>query len=122
MPDPGSGLSADLDLFKAGWACPVLWTVNQYLDGFQAAGLSLEIDLDLTAAVCPRTPTQVRRLERLNRLAGVLPFPRWRQVVASYRGGLALERLYQRGAMTYRLLIARPRKGLAAGPMRIVSA
>ena len=42
----------------------------------------------------------------LNWLAGVVPSRQWRQLMASYRGGLALERLYQARAMQYRLLIA----------------
>ena len=107
MPNPGSGHSPDLDLFKADWACPALWTADQYREACRAHALLVETDLDLSGSVRPRTAAQVSRMETLNRIAGALPFPRWQQVMASYRGGLALERLYRKRAMTYRLLIAR---------------
>lgn len=109
MPNPDSGPSTDLEVFKTGWACPVLWTADQYREAFARHGLDLATDLDLTAAVRPRTPARISQLETLNRLAGALPLPRWQQMIASYRGGLALERLYVRGAMSYRLLMARAR-------------
>jgi hypothetical protein len=58
--------------------------------------------------VRPRTLVQIARLEALNRLLyRVAPSPAVRALLDSYHGGLALERLYARGLMSYRLLVAR---------------
>ena len=33
MPEPGAEGSDDLARFKAGWHCPVLWSLDRYHDG-----------------------------------------------------------------------------------------
>ena len=58
--------------------------------------------------VAPRSVRSLSQLERLNRLlARAVPVASWRSVLASHAGGLALERMYRRGLMTYRMLVAR---------------
>jgi SAM-dependent methyltransferase len=98
----------DLATFKAGWRCPVLWGAAEYEAAFAARGLSLVTKRDLTPQVRPRSLGQIARLERLNRvLHRAVPSGAWRSLMDAHHGGLALERLYRRGRMKYRLLIAR---------------
>jgi SAM-dependent methyltransferase len=109
MPDEshsGPGAS-DLAAFKSGWQCPVLWSAADYRAALSRLGLTLLTDLDLTSHVSPRSIDGIRQLERLNRLMHrAIPSRAWRTLLDSYRGGLALERLYRQGVMRYRLLVA----------------
>lgn len=106
MPLPGADAST-LDAFRAGWQCPVLFTRDQYLSALATCGLERRADIDLTDSYRPRPRWRLSLLEGLNRAAHALvPSPAWRTVVESYRGGLALERLYRDGQMAYRLLVA----------------
>jgi len=101
-------IERDLDTFKRGWQCPALWTAAQYRQTFARLGLTLIRDLDLSSSCRPRTLARIGWLERLNRTArGLVPSAAWRSLMDSHHAGLALERLYRRGAMSYRLLIAR---------------
>ena len=100
--------TSDLAAFKAGWRCPVLWTVDDYLGFLAARGLTLIADRDLTMDVAPRSVRSISLLERLNHiLARVVPLAACRSLLGSHAGGLALERLYRRDLMTYRMLVAR---------------
>ncbi len=102
--DPGDD---DLAAFKRGWRCPVLWSAESYRGACAACGLELIAERDLTEAVRPRDAGTLAQLTRLNRLAhAVVPIPAFRMVMESHHGGLALERLYRRGAMSYRLMVA----------------
>jgi SAM-dependent methyltransferase len=119
MPRPEAGASADLDRFKRGWQCPVLWSADDYRRAFARLGLSCANDADLSAGCRPRRPAAIRRLERFNRLLyASVPLPAFRAVMDSYYGGLALERLYRAGLMEYRLLVGTrgPRSGGAGVP------
>jgi tocopherol O-methyltransferase len=108
MPLLGAADSADLAAFKHGWRCPVLMSREAYARALAPIGMRIVADHDLSGAYRPRTLEQIARLERLNRLArAVAPSGAWRQMLDSYRGGLALERMYRRGVMQYRLMIAR---------------
>lgn len=101
-PDP------DLDAFRSGWQCPVLLTASQYRSAFAGCGLALTAERDWSPAVVNRPAWRIAVLERLNRAAAAcLPQGGWQTMLASYRGGLALERLYRGQRMTYRLLVAR---------------
>ncbi len=101
----------DLETFKHGWRCPALCPHGRYLATFAALGLELVADRDLSPLVIPRSRARIAWLERLNRLAYVVPAPAWRMMLDSYRGGLALERLYRRDLVHYRLLVARRAAG-----------
>jgi len=107
MPEPDAGGSGDLDTFKAGWQCPVLWTSARYVAAFEAHGLHLETRLDLTPQCRPRSHARLTALVALNRVVRMLPLASLRQVLDSHRGGLALERLTRNGLVRYQALIAR---------------
>ncbi len=106
MPEPDTLGSPTLQAFKDGWRAPVVWGRADYAAAFARLGLSVVADRDLTSESHVRTVQQITRMERLNRgLYAVAP-RRWRVVLDSYYGGLALERLYRQGSMRYRLLVA----------------
>jgi len=111
MPEPGvtsdNLCTPDLVTFKSGWSCPVLWGTSEYRAAFARLGLKILTDVDLSPHVAPRSASGIRQLERLNRLAHrAIPAESWRRLMDSYHGGLALERLYRRGAMSYRMMLA----------------
>jgi len=106
-PEAGALGTRDLELFKSGWRLPVLWDSDRYQQALQAHGLKPIANHDLTPHVRPRTLRQIRHLEVLNRIAHrLVPSEGFRAMLDSYHGGLALERLYRRALMKYRLLIA----------------
>lgn len=97
----------DLLTFKRGWRCPILFTKEQFRTAFETVGLCVRTDRDLTPQVRPRTLARISSLERLNRLAYRLtPGASSREMLDSYHGGLALERLYRHQKMSYTLLVA----------------
>jgi hypothetical protein len=70
-------------------------------------GLAIVADRDLTDELRPRTLARIAQLEKLNRvLRRLAPSSGLRDLLDSYRGGLALERLYRFGLMRYRLVVA----------------
>ena len=98
----------DFAAFRDGWSCPAIARDRTLAAGCGAANLSLEHDEDLTPLVTLRDPGALDRLVGANR--------RWRRVlgstaagelVDSLYGGLMLERLYRRGLMRYRFVLAR---------------
>jgi SAM-dependent methyltransferase len=108
MPLPAALDTEDFDAFKRGWLAPVVWPHARFLEAFEEAGLRLLVDRDMTHALRVRTLEQIRRLTLANRwLHRVVPSQRWCSVLDSHHGGLALERLYRREEMQYRLLVAR---------------
>lgn len=106
MPEAGAESTDDLARFKSGWQCPVLWSVASYQAALRALGLVTQMQ-DLTPECRPRELAAIERLERWNRFAhAIVPLEGWRSTLASYAGGLALERLYRRGLMRYCLIVA----------------
>jgi SAM-dependent methyltransferase len=98
----------DFDGFRRGWLCPALAPAASLAAAMDAAGLTLVADVDLTPAVPLRAPRSLAWLVRLNAAARPLARPTpVRVLVESLHGGLMLERLYRRGLMEYRLLVAR---------------
>ncbi|MBL8805522.1 MAG: methyltransferase domain-containing protein [Rhodospirillales bacterium] len=95
---------ADVAAFVAGWQAPGFRTRADWVLAFEAAGLRLDAEHDLTPLVPQRGALAREALLLANRAAALLPFAAWRGVLASHRGGLALERLYAAGGATYRLL------------------
>jgi SAM-dependent methyltransferase len=107
MPTLETEDDADLDTFKFGWRCPVLWSGARYTRALDGLGLTPSLSRDLTADVRPRAPLALSMLAGLNRaLRWAIPLRAWRTVMDSHHGGLALERLYRRGVMQYRLIVA----------------
>jgi SAM-dependent methyltransferase len=105
---PATGDDArDLETFRTGWQCPVLWTASQYGQALAHYGLRLVRDVDLSPSCRPRSLARLRWLERLNRgVRPLVPAAAWRLVLDSYLAGLALERLCRRGVVRYRMLVA----------------
>jgi SAM-dependent methyltransferase len=110
MPEPSARGSRDLALFQWGWRLRALWGFAQLADQLEESDLTIVAEQDLTAEVRPRTERRIAQLEAVNRaLSHVAPSAGIRAVLDSYRGGLALERLYRHSLMRYRLLIATKR-------------
>jgi SAM-dependent methyltransferase len=108
MPKPGGRGSRDLAVFQSGWRLPALLSAAELTAALQSSGLALAADQDLTGDVRPRTLAAIARFEALNRtLYRVAPAAGLRALLDSYYGGLALERLYRHGLMSYRLVVAR---------------
>jgi SAM-dependent methyltransferase len=97
---------ADLAAFRAGWHCPSLAGAEEMRAIIARAGLAVVHDEDLSPLVPQRAPRQLARLLRLNRWLRVLPVRAMRRVLDGHHGGLMLERLYRRGLMHYRLIVA----------------
>jgi len=103
---PGAD-ARDTALFKAGWQVPSFVPHADWHAAFAGAGLRVVRDVDLTARVVQRGAWQRAALTGLNAVAHALvPHADLRAVLASHRGGLALERLYARGQSAYRLFVA----------------
>lgn len=107
MPEPSAQGAPDLQTFKAGWQCPVLWSAEDYRQAFDRLALEGVDMRDLTLHVRPRSLPAIALLTALNRAAAWVPSEGFRHMLASYRGGLALERLTRRGQVRYQLLVAR---------------
>jgi SAM-dependent methyltransferase len=108
MPLPAALETEDFHAFRRGWLAPVVWPRARFLEAFRETGLEVLVDRDVTQELRVRTLAQVQRLTLANRwLRPIVPSKRWRSVLDSHHGGLALERLYRRESMQYRLLVAR---------------
>ena len=107
MPAPRARGTRDLELFLSGWRVPMLAGAAELKSMLVRRGLAIVADRDLTDELRPRTLERIARLETLNRLLHrLVPAVGVREMLDSYRGGLALERLYRTGLMRYRLLVA----------------
>lgn len=100
----------DFAAFTSGWDCPALLGHAACRAAMAALDLEIVHDIDLSDQLPARAAIALRLLDGANRAAArLVPSAAWRAVMASHRGGLALERLYRRGAMSYRLIIGRRR-------------
>jgi hypothetical protein len=100
----------DLAVFQQGWQLPALWGAAELETMLRDCNFAVVADRDLTPEVRPRRLSQIGALERVNRLLHrTAPTPGLRRLLDSLHGGLALERLYRHGLMSYRLVIARKR-------------
>lgn len=107
MPEPTATSSADLVRFKDGWSCPVLASESDHVRALMQAGLQVASRQDLTESCRPRSSVRIALWMALNRCArAIVPSPGFAQVMDSYLGGLALERLTRDGLMHYRMLVA----------------
>jgi SAM-dependent methyltransferase len=107
MPEAGARGGRDLEIFQSGWRVPVLAGAADIKRTLVRLGFAIAAERDLTPELRPRTLPQIARLEAALRLLHRLaPAASVRALLDSYRGGLALERLYRTGLMRYRLLIA----------------
>jgi len=107
MPEQEARGTRDLELFQHGWRVPVLASAGELKSTLVQQRLAIVAERDLTHEVRPRTLARIARLETLNRLLHRLaPSAGVRALLDSYRGGLALERLYRATLMRYRLVVA----------------
>ena len=111
MPELQARGTRDLELFQSGWRVPALAGAADIKATLALRGLAIVTDRDLTEELRPRTLSRISALEMLNRaLHRLAPSAGLRELLDSYRGGLALERLYRTSLMRYRLIIAEKRR------------
>jgi SAM-dependent methyltransferase len=107
MPEPRARGTRDLAWFQSGWQVPAPAGAAELKAMLARRGLAIVVDRDLTNDLRPRTLARIAQLEKLNRvLRRFAPSAGLRELLDSYRGGLALERLYRFGLMRYRLIVA----------------
>lgn len=107
MPEVHARGTRDLELFQSGWRAPVLASAAELKSELARRGLAIAAERDLTDELRPRTLERIAHLEKLNRvLHRLTPSVGLRELLDSYRGGLALERLYRGALMRYRLIVA----------------
>ena len=107
MPELQAYGTHDLELFRSGWRVPALAGAAQIKSALVHLGLAIVAERDLTPELRPRPLERIARLEAANRvLHRLAPSLTVRAVLDSYRGGLALERLYRATLMRYRLVVA----------------
>ncbi len=95
-------------LLRIHWGCNPYHTQEDFRRALSRAHLGVIHEEDFTAQVQPRSPAVLDKLEaRYERLYQAIPLTSVRTVLSAYLGGLALERLYLKEKVSYRLLIAR---------------
>lgn len=98
----------DVRLLKECWNLVDVPAEEDYRLALARSGLRLVRASDHSAYVVARSPAVLKRREAVYAaIRRMLPFAGPRFVVDALRGGLALERLYRRGLMRYRILVAR---------------
>jgi len=114
---PPASAADDLAGFASGWLCPTVPTAAEWDAMLRDAGLVLAGERDLTPLHRPRPDAELARLiEHARRRRRRLPLAAMRAVQDGILGGLHLERLYNAGAMRYRLVVAeKPTDARAAG-------
>lgn len=99
---------ADFAGFRAGWLCPAVATDATLAAAFAQAGLAVCHDEDLTPRVPARGAATLAALLAATRAASAVLAPTPAGVLmGALLGGLKLERLYRRGVVRYRLVVAR---------------
>lgn len=93
--------------FRTGWLCPAVATDATLDAALARAGLTVCHDEDLTPRMTARRPFTLGALLLAARAASAVlaPTPA-RLLMGALRGGLHLERLYRRGVVRYRLVVA----------------
>ena len=98
---------ADFKGFRDGWQCQAILKAGAVRSAIERAGLRIDHEEDLTPLVTSRASETLVRLVRVNRgLRVVLGWTPASVVLDGLWGGLLLERLYQRGLMSYRFIVA----------------
>ncbi len=99
---------SDFAGFRAGWLCPAVATDATLAAAFAQAGLAVCHDEDLTPRVPARGAATLAALLVATRAASAVLAPTPAGVLmGALLGGLKLERLYRRGVVRYRLVVAR---------------
>jgi SAM-dependent methyltransferase len=114
MPEPPLSPEdeADLALFKRMWRCPVAPPAPAWRDALASAGLTLVADRDLTPLILLGTENELRAIRaRQKRRAFWLGLVGGGLREQADIGGRTLELLQLRGAVKYRLLVAKKEWG-----------
>jgi cyclopropane fatty-acyl-phospholipid synthase-like methyltransferase len=99
-----AGVAADRDgcELRARWSTSNLYARATWLEALATAGFALRAVHDLTPQVRPRAAAVLSRTARTLRwVRAALPTSGSRAVADAFLGGVALERLYAKGAMRY---------------------
>lgn len=100
--DDGVARDPDGCELRARWSTPHLYSEAAWRKALDGAGFDLRAVHDLTPQVRPRPDAVLARATRsLRWLRAALPTRGSRAVADAFLGGVALERLYQKGAMRY---------------------
>lgn len=98
------GDDEDTQMLARYWASPPLRTADAGRRAIAAAGLRVVREVDLTRRVpVGALASNLRRARLLRGLRTLLPLPFVRRCTAAFLGGLALERLYGKGRVSYRV-------------------
>lgn len=104
--DEGSD-DPDFRVMCRHWGLSQVVNDSAYRTAFAANGLRILHDADYSHGFQTSTPESITRLEaRYRMIRNLLPFSGPRFVASAFLGGLALERLYQKRLVRYRLLVA----------------
>ncbi len=107
VPRDEAAEDADLEIVRRRWALGAVATESTYARALTGNGLRVLHDEDLSAGVQARPPAELRAAEaRYRRARALLPLAGLRVVLDAYLGGVACERLYRRGLVRYRLIVA----------------
>jgi cyclopropane fatty-acyl-phospholipid synthase-like methyltransferase len=94
------------------WGCARYAMHEDYKKALNSASMNVIHEEDLTPQVQPRSAAVLDRLETTyQRLYKVMRLTSARTVLSAYIGGLALERLYLKEEVCYRLIVARNEGG-----------
>jgi SAM-dependent methyltransferase len=97
---------SDACALRTAWATAQVWTIADWEAAARHAGLQCLAVHELTAQVVPRPEPVLRRAQaRLRLLRKVVCGRRARAAVDAFLGGIALERLYRKGLLTYRCMV-----------------
>jgi len=98
----------EAEALRVHWGCARYARQEDYQKALDKARLSPIHEENLTPQVQPRNAAVLDSLEaRYNNLYRLIPLTSARTVLSAYIGGLALERLYLQGNVSYRLIVAR---------------
>ena len=97
----------DFNVMRRHWGLSEIANTSAYRNAFAANGLRIVHDADYSHGFQVSTPENITRLEaRYRMIRSLLPFSGPRFVASAFLGGLALERLYQKRLVRYRLIVA----------------
>jgi cyclopropane fatty-acyl-phospholipid synthase-like methyltransferase len=97
----------DLELIRQYWGLAAVPTASTYRAALDASGLRVTHDEDYSAGFQTMPPEKIAQLQkRYLRIHAAIPWSGSRFVAAAFLCGLALERLYQKRLVRYRLIVA----------------
>jgi cyclopropane fatty-acyl-phospholipid synthase-like methyltransferase len=106
IPLPEAEGDCDLEKIHMYWGLARVPTEDTYRAAIDANGLRVLHDADYSEGFQTSSPEKLARLEaRYLRFHDLIPMDGPRFVLAAFLGGLALERLYQKGLVRYRLMV-----------------